>query len=161
MEIKIFNEQNIQTFVTDRKHIVISVQDPNYEFVKLPKQDSRLAWIGLKFHDLDTDIFPEVPEKNKNFVLFNRYHIITIFNFVNEWKDKVDLICINCVAGISRSMAVGAALGKILNNDDSWFFENGLPNMRVYRTILNEYYGSNFNDFNKREIPNNSDIGFI
>lgn len=56
MKILVFSELEIQRFKTDEKHIVISIQDPNYDFVKLPEQNSRLDWIGFKFYDLDKDI---------------------------------------------------------------------------------------------------------
>jgi len=134
MKIKVFNEDDIQNFKTDEKHIVISIQDPNYKFVVLPAQLSRLDWIGLYFYDLDS----ETGQFSYDRFLFTNLHAITILNFVEEWKDKVDLICVNCVAGISRSAAIAGALSKILNDDDTYYFKNYCPNMLVYRTILNE-----------------------
>ncbi len=42
-----------------------------------------------------------------------------------------------CDAGMSRSPAVAAALGRVLNGDDSSFFAGRYrPNMRVYRMML-------------------------
>lgn len=157
MKIKVFNERAIQTFKTNEKHIVISIQEPDYNFVKLPEQKSRLGWIGLRFYDLDEDIAQFTYGK----FLFEKKHAIMILKFVNLWKDKIDLILINCVAGISRSMAIGGALGKILNNDDTYFFKQGIPNMRVYRRLLKEYYGEDFNDFNKIIIPKDIDTNFF
>jgi predicted protein tyrosine phosphatase len=135
MRIVVFNEDMIQKFTTNEKHILISVQDPNYDFVKLPKQISRLAWIGFHFYDLDkdTEVFPY------SRFMFTSIQARIILDFVALWKNKVDLICINCCAGISRSAGVAAALSKILNNDDSYYFKHYLPNMLVYRTILEEY----------------------
>ena len=161
MKIKVFGELEIQRFKTNEEHIVISVQDPNYDFVKLPEQKSRLGWIGLKLHDSDTNICPETSKENTNIVLFNKLHAQSILNFLNEWKNGVNLICINCGVGISRSAGIAGALSKILNGDDDYYFKNYCPNMLVYRTILNEYYGDNFHDFNKKEIKSNSDIKFI
>jgi len=157
MKIKVFSELEIQRFKTDEKHIVISVQDPNYDFVRLPEQKSRLGLIGLWFYDLDKDTgqFPY------DRFLFTKNHALTILNFVNEWKDKVDLICVNCVAGISRSAGIAGALSKILNGNDDYYFKHYCPNMLVYRIILNEYYDDNFNDFNKKEIKNDLDINFF
>ena len=157
MEIKVFNEKAIQTFITDKKHIVISLQDPNYDFVKLPDQKSRVGFLGIHCYDLDDDT-GQFPYSR---FLFERQHAKAILQLVNMSVDKVDLICINCVAGVSRSMGVGGALGKILNGDDNYFFKQGIPNMRVYRMILNEYYGKDFNDFNEKEPPKDIDINFI
>ena len=157
MKIKVFCEEAIQKFKTDEKHIVISVQEPNYSHVKLPEQSSRVGWMGLWFYDFDR----KTGQENYDIRLFTRNHAITILSFVETWKNKVDLICINCVAGVSRSMGIGGALGKILNNDDTYFFKQGIPNMRVYRMILEEYYGKDFNDYNEIKIPKNTDINFF
>lgn len=156
MKILVFNEINIQRFKTNENHVVISIQDPNYNFVKLPKQKSRLDWIGFKFYDIDNDC----GQFHYSKFLFTKKYAINILNFVNKWKNKVDLILINCVAGMSRSMAIGGALGKILNNDDTYFFDKGIPNMRVYKMILNEYFGKDYKDFNKNKINKNLDINF-
>ena len=147
MKIKVFNEEEIQHFKTEEKHIVISIQDPNYDFVKLPEQQSRLAWLGFHFYDLDkdTEVFPY-----SRFV-FNSEQAKEILKFVEDWKDSIDLICVNCCAGISRSAGVAAALSKILNGNDSYYFKQYLPNMLVYRTILTEYYGKDFKDFSEKK----------
>jgi predicted protein tyrosine phosphatase len=135
MEILVFNEEAIQTFITDQKHIVISFQDPRSEFVNLPKQESRKGWFGVKIFDLDQDTgqFPY------DRFLFTKDHAKNILDFINEHKNNIELICVNCVAGISRSAGCAGALSKILNNDDEIFFKCYLPNRLVYRTILEAY----------------------
>jgi len=156
MEIKIFNEKDIQKFKTNKKHIVISIQDPNSNFVKLPKQKSRIGWLGLQFYDLDKDTgyFPYggaydgtlfhriIPNFMIHRFLFEFNHAKHILEFVGFHKNNINLVIINCVAGISRSAGVAGALSKILNNDDSYYFKHYCPNMRVYRTILEEYYNN-------------------
>jgi predicted protein tyrosine phosphatase len=138
MKIEVFSENEIRDFLTEEKHILISLQDPKCDFVKLPKQTSRLAWIGLHFFDLDEDtsVFPYSQ------YLFDNEQAKEIIEFVEYWKDSVDLICVNCCAGISRSAGVAAALSKILNGDDSYYFKHYLPNMFVYSKILVEYYNN-------------------
>ena len=136
MKIEVFNELDIQKFKTDKEHIVISIQGPNFDFVKLPEQKSRLDWIGLTFYDLDRDTgqFPY------DRFIFTKSQADLILQFVDKWKDRINLILINCVAGISRSAGVAAALSKIINGEDSYFFKHYLPNSKVYSTILNTYY---------------------
>lgn len=136
MKIKVFSELEIQDFITDEKHVVISIQDPRYNFVVLPENVNRLDWVGLWLYDLDKKL--DKP-KYDNFI-FNDSQAKTIVEFINKWKDDVDLICVNCVAGISRSAGVASAISKILNGDDSYFFKHYLPNMLVYSKILKEYY---------------------
>lgn len=139
MEIKVFNEESIPKFKTDQTHITISFQDPGHEFVELPRQDSRIGWTGVKCYDFDQDTghFPY------DRFLFTRKHAWQILTLTETTKDYVKLICVNCVAGISRSAGCAAALSKIYNGNDSYFFKHYLPNMLVYRTILEEYNDSN------------------
>jgi len=157
MKIKVFSEEGIQQFITTEKHIVISFQDPNYDFVKLPEQVSRLAWIGFYCYDLDNDC-SQFPYSR---FLFERCHAKELLDFINIWKNSVELIVVNCVAGISRSMGAAAALGKILNGDDTQFFKEGCPNMRIYRFILEEHFGPAFKDYNTKKISDNDKINFF
>jgi predicted protein tyrosine phosphatase len=136
MKIKVFSENEIRHFKTEEKHVVVSFQDPNYDFVKLPEQASRLAWIGFHCYDLDDDC-GQLPYSK---FLFEREHAKELLTFINTWKDKVDLIVVQCCAGISRSTAAAAALSKIINNEDSFYFKYYCPNRRIYRSILKEYY---------------------
>lgn len=157
MKIKVFSEAAVQHFKTEEKHIGVSFQDPNYDFVKLPEQSSRLAWIGFHCYDLDDDC-GQFPYSR---FLFEREHAKELLTFINTWKDKVDLIVIQCVAGVSRSMGAAAALGKILNGDDTQFFKEGCPNMRIYRMLLEEQFGPTFKDYNTKKIVDNDRINFF
>ena len=64
-----------------------------------------------------------------------------IHQFVERYKHR-DFI-IQCDAGVSRSAGVAGALMKYYNGDDSEIFDNPKyrPNMRCYRTMLNELEG--------------------
>lgn len=135
MKIKVFNEEDIQIYKPTEKHIVISVQDPMSLFVTLPENPNRLDCLGLHFYDLDEDI-GQFPYSRYIFTINNADAIL---NFVADYKNVVDLILVNCVAGISRSAGIAAALSKIYNGDDSFYFKKYLPNMLVYRTILQQW----------------------
>lgn len=137
MEIKVFSEIDIQKFKTDKNHIVISIQDPNDDFVTLPDQESRKGWLGLHFYDMDKDT-GQFPYSR---FLFTTNHAKTILKFVEEYKNEVELICVNCVVGVSRSAGVAGALSRILNGDDTYFFKHYIPNSLVYSTILKEHFG--------------------
>src|SRR6185436_3516388 len=139
MEIIILNEESAKVYKENRNHIFISIQDPNKEFIELPSNINRIGYTHLRFSDLDKYI-PN--ERNINQFLFNSAQAETILNLVGfGYSQGIEVVYISCVAGISRSAGVGAALSKIYNNDDSYFFNRYLPNMLVYRTILNTYYG--------------------
>jgi len=136
MKIEVFNERDIQKFITDKKHIVISIQDPNYDFISLPINSNRLDCIRLRFYDLDE----ETNDYPYDQLLFTEEHAKIILDTVEMWKDKINLICINCCAGISRSAGIAAALNHIYNGNDDYFFQTYIPNRLVYRTILKTYY---------------------
>lgn len=62
--------------------------------------------------------------------------------FLQEnWSDDV-LLIVHCDAGQSRSAGVAAAILKATTGDDSEIFDKPrfIPNMLVYRTVLQELY---------------------
>jgi len=136
MNFKVLSRCEIKDFITDDKHIVISVRDPNSEIAKLPRLKSRLEVLDLEFSDLDGVHLPS----SAFYILFDNDMAEKVIQFFNEYKDKVDLIICQCEAGISRSAAIAGALSKIINNDDTIYFKKYIPNRLVYRTILEKYY---------------------
>lgn len=167
MKIEVFNRISIQEFKTNEKHIIISVCSPKLNHIILSSQESRLDTIFLKFHDIDSKALNKPREncpicngtgyikkwehieggrcfrcnrEGLNLILFNKEDAIKILDFVKEYKDKIELIAVNCELGRSRSTGIAGALSKILNGDDTYFFKHYIPNMLVYRTIFNTYY---------------------
>jgi protein tyrosine phosphatase len=66
-----------------------------------------------------------------------------IIDIVKQFKNIINKIVVHCGAGVSRSAGVAAALGKWLNDDDSFIFDNSkyCPNRTCYRLVLNEAMG--------------------
>jgi len=167
MQIKVFNEYSITKFLTDKKHIVISVRSPKAQAVKLPVQESRLNALFLDFHDIDERAFNIsdrlncktcdgsgfVPEwkhiengrcfecnrEGMNLKLFSKQDALKILIFAGIYHDA-EIIAVNCEAGISRSSAIAGALNKIYNGSDEYYFKHYCPNMLVYRKIVETYY---------------------
>ncbi len=137
MLIQVLSEREIKEFQTDKKHIIISICSPGTDRVEIFSDNPPEGILYLKFPDIDK----EVKNYPYNYLIFNRYNARDILKFVNYHKDKIELIVCQCEAGISRSAGVAGALGKILNGKDFYIFNNYLPNMLVYNTILKEYYG--------------------
>jgi hypothetical protein len=74
---------------------------------------------------------------------FRPYLAKAILDFVTEGQRRLMDLCIcQCDGGVSRSSGIAAALSYILNQDDTWVFNDPryLPNRLVYRTILDVYY---------------------
>jgi predicted protein tyrosine phosphatase len=59
-----------------------------------------------------------------------------IVDFVRDNADEDTLVMINCMAGVSRSAGVAAALTKLALKTDQRFFKRYTPNMLVYRAVL-------------------------
>jgi len=136
MEFLVLNREQIEQYDTNKKHVVISICDPEANPVEIFLNNPPEGILHLRFPDFDR----EWKGYKYNYLLFDKYNAKDILKFVNRYKDEIELIIINCEAGISRSAGVAGALSKILNGDDSYFFKHYLPNMLVYRTILEEAY---------------------
>ena len=134
MRFDVFNRERVEKYSTPEKHIVISISDIKSKRPNLPESDSRLDVLFVQFSDFDR-IYPTMPKDLKE-SLFNKRLAQAIWRFVDKYKDEVDLIIVNCEAGISRSSAVAAGIGKVINDDDAAFFKHFLPNMLVYRKML-------------------------
>lgn len=127
----------------DIPHILISIFDDEGE-PNLPSNTLRKETLFLKFHDIDLRheqfLNSRTEEENKRFIIFDTIMADKVLKFVESSIRGVELILINCHAGICRSVATAAALSKILNNEDDKIFKSGIPNMRVYSTILENYF---------------------
>lgn len=142
MEFQVFSEKLIKHYHTDRNHIVISIRSPKEEPAELPFQEHRIGIVQLVFHDVgDIGLQGQnVNNKAIKFKCFTNKDAQLILLFVEALKRNIELVICQCEAGISRSAGVAGALNKIYNGDDAYFFKHYLPNMLVYRTILEEYY---------------------
>lgn len=134
-QIKVFSEKNVRKFKSANPFAIISIQDPFEMFVRLPRKNC-VGQLKMKFYDFDTEQGQEIYDV----FLFEKKEASDILTFVDCVKDKIDILCVNCVAGVSRSAGVASALSKIYFGNDDYYFKNYCPNMRVYRYILNEYY---------------------
>lgn len=148
---------SIQTYSSDNPYVIISVTDPQKDFPKV-RNDSNLVDI-LRLRFTDDDIKPlrvpqvdDLPLVYHGVKLFARDDATRILNFIDKVDaDNFTIVC-QCDAGISRSSGIAAALFKIFAGDDSYIFKNlrYVPNMLVYRTILDVYY-TDFRNVDKKE----------
>lgn len=115
------------------KHIVISITSAADQEVILPTNINRVSELFLKFDD--------VQDIDSRFIYFDRDMSKQILDFVETYINNVSLIIVQCQAGISRSVAVASALSKIINYADDAIYTSGIPNMFVYVTILDDFFG--------------------
>lgn len=138
----------------DVPHAIISIGEPPLKDEFGGGEKANLTYdnpllngiLWIQFYDLDISSF-EMPaealmmQEKYGHGLFTEKDAKDILDFLDVVKDKVDIIICNCKAGISRSSAVAAAILKILTGSDKEIFDNPryVPNMFVYRTILNAW----------------------
>jgi hypothetical protein len=86
------------------------------------------------------------------------YEARHLVNIVKAKRNYVSKIFVHCGAGISRSAGVAAALGKWLNGDDSFVFDNPkyCPNRTCYRLVLNQALGG-INEKELEEVFNHNE----
>lgn len=142
-------------------HILISIISPICTDVEFKLSEKCKGLLRLKFHDVDEKNIEIFNKEHDDFIKENpnalesvkkAHYLATVeyyepmtdeqadqvVEFVEKYKD-VELIVVHCEAGISRSAGLAAALSKIMTGDDIRFFKKFLPNMLVYRKIINAY----------------------
>ena len=136
-------------------HAIISIGEPESQQGESPDQakfannKQRIGLLRLQFYDIDITSLTnngyiiEVQKALKKYEhgLFTDEHAEQILNFVEDMKDKIELLICHCEAGISRSSGTAAAILRILTGSDNKIFNDPkyFPNMLVYRKILNEW----------------------
>ncbi len=165
MKFKVLSRQAFGEFKSSEPYIAISISDPHSKDVLIGDTENIRFLLTLKFHDIDSTLvnredctrcngtgkLPEFEHVNNgicykctdaiNIKSFDDKDAKNIVDFVEAFKNEVDLIVVHCEAGISRSSATAGALSLILNGSDKEFFKGYHPNMLVYRKILNMYKG--------------------
>lgn len=164
MKIKVLSREQFEEFNCDERYIVISITDPNSEPVIVPDNKNYKAMLSLEFSDIDhrirkqedcklcdgtgkSKLFSDLNDgrchgctDNPDIVLFTENDAQQILDFV---RLNAGLVVIHCEAGISRSAGVASALSLIYNGTDQYYFDHYLPNMLVYRKILNAHMKDN------------------
>ena len=136
MKFLVLSRREIQRYKGTKPYVVISISDVREKRARLKPDKFRLSYMYLKLDDIGKPI--------NGYFEFTKADAHRILSFFYKWSPAVDLIVINCEAGISRSAAVAAALSKVCGQDDSEFFKRFHPNDLVYKTILFVHYRNQY-----------------
>lgn len=120
------------------KPIMISITSPAEKFANI---QVNIPILRLQFDDLSPkDLELISPQLSfELYTVMDKDDVVKIFQFIEE--QKPDMIITHCKAGVCRSQAVNAALSKIILEEDDRFFKEGVPNMHVYTSMLNYWFG--------------------
>lgn len=127
----VLNRFDVATVKPDVPYLVISVTDPERDEAVLAESANRRAVLRLRFHDKGTRR-PLAPGK----VVMTSEDARTVIAFVQAHLDEGQLIVCQCEGGISRSAAIAAALSRILQGEDRFFFQHYAPNDWIYHLLL-------------------------
>ena len=129
----VLSRSMVEQFVVQEPHLVISITDPQSPEAGLAESDQRIAVIRLQFHDTG-----DYGQPLRDRIVMSNEDAEKILDFCREHQ-HVPLIVCQCEAGMSRSAGIAAALSRIFQDDDRFFFANFAPNRWVYRTVLDVY----------------------
>lgn len=129
-EVIALSQIEAERYISHKPYAIISITDCSTE--KLPtfmQSQFLIGLLRLEFDDIDT-----YTEGHK---LFNSKQALQILDFVESVKDEIDILVVHCLAGVSRSAGVAAAIDDLyIKSDKSWFTIKS-PNYHVYRTMHN------------------------
>ena len=144
MNIIILNKFEVENTKFDSSHIVISMIDHADNFPNIPEKNCKGilktllgdAEDGNNFKNINDLQAVEIPDDK----IFNITHAQEILKFVFTYLDEIEFIICQSNSGWSQSAGAAAALSKILNGNDIYFFQlQHVLNKFIYETILNEY----------------------
>ena len=136
MKYVVMNRTNAKRYSFEShmdKSIIISITDVDKDKVRFQHNpvNKIVAVKHLMFDDVEQGEMNCITDEDA----------VTIVNFVEYWKNKCDLIIVQCEAGQSRSAGVCAAIMKAFEGDDWQIFNNPkyVPNMTCYWKVLNVF----------------------
>lgn len=109
---------------------MISITEPNEDPPFLHSNWKDILY--LKFDDIDK---VEKPLGTRELELFSLQQAKQIIDFVETYKDNINILAVHCAAGISRSVGVHVALEKIYNTKDL-YSRYPCHNKHVAQTII-------------------------
>lgn len=134
MDICVTNKATIERALFPKSYALISISKDSSGAANLPDDPKRVALLRLEFADVNCP--------HEGLQHFTLDMADKVWEFVLECQElRFPLLVVQCLAGLSRSAGIAAAVSKILTGDDSYSFNVYLPNMLVYKVMLRAYPG--------------------
>ena len=140
LQLLVISRSAAASFVPDKNCVIVSVTDPGRDNVVYSACESVKGILRVQFHDIGQ--LPDMPGIDPRIFMpddcvpFSGVEASAILDFITNNLADIEMVVCQCEAGISRSAAIAAALSRIYNGDDSYFFENYMPNIDVYNSMI-------------------------
>lgn len=139
MKFIVINRGEAVKFEAFSPYAVISITEPGVSSAQYPSSEFCNGILYLRFYDVDPSGQQQDDINCRYLEAFDSKHARKVIQFALIMQETELIVC-QCIAGISRSAGIAAALSKIFNEEDDFFFSRYTPNRHVYRTILEVYY---------------------
>jgi predicted protein tyrosine phosphatase len=113
--------------------VLISISDPDKPKPRPRRTALCRGVLSLRFHDAEPTTPFRLPADIR---LMSRQQAKRVWDFIRLDLRDVAVIAVHCEAGMSRSPAIAAAIGKVINGDGTAFFREYQPNRYVYDLMI-------------------------
>lgn len=137
------SDENVETTAWNFMFISITDTDQFSESRKPYFKQNHKNVFNLSFDDVEKDGENSYTQEF-NTIAFSEKQAKELFNFINKNSDA-DIAIVHCMAGISRSGAVGLFINDYFDLDYERFKRDNpqiAPNQKVFRLLKNEWYKS-------------------
>jgi predicted protein tyrosine phosphatase len=135
-KILVYSRQQIESgclLNINRPYAIISICGTREKKARIPQDlENCKGILFLHFDDINKRY--DMPEQG-----MSAEDSIKILDFVKKYENQVEYVVVNCMAGISRSRGVAAALCVIYNLPDNEHYTYGQPNSYVKSLILQTF----------------------
>lgn len=139
LKFLVLGRAEVATVTPDVSYIVASITDPEQPEAVIAESPLRRDVLRLKFHDMG-----DYGQPLHDDIVMTAQDAETLLAFVQKHLADVELIVCQCEAGVSRSAGLAAALSRLLQDEDEFFYRHYWPNRWVYRTVLDAAEAAGF-----------------
>lgn len=134
IDLLVLGREEITNFTFEKPYLIISITDPKNADAQIVQPSNLIDIIRLRFDDIGKP--NKFQFENSTDILMNSEQAMQILEFIEKNLSQVELIVCQCEQGMSRSAGIGAALSRILQDEDEYFLKNYWANRWVYDLLI-------------------------
>lgn len=160
MKIKILSRDRVMSLKEEHKDIIlVSIHEEGHQLPLHVKKKFKSV-LSLVFDDIETEINCDGEQLRPMSEVQGK--MLKDFVDIHKEDKSINTIVVHCLAGISRSGAVGCVLERVFNGNDEPVFATGnyIPNKHVYKLCCNAFNLSySEEDFKRKLKLRNKSLG--